>query len=511
MGGVLISGHAKPQWPVAALACLGALAAATLVIIPAASLNGRAILAGVAGLLCLAGAYLSGNARLYCLWWLMLTIPFDLSKRFGPVIEKMGGETSFRAELSDPFLAVLAAFIAWEIWTGRRPGLRVPKVAYIWLLIMLMGAWTVVFGHYRTTAAHEVVRMGKVLLLFLVVANELRSLRKILHCAGALTLSLMLQSVTGLVQQYTGKFLGLAILGETPEITAQQLSVDSVQGETVFRVGAFLQHPNLFGIFLAALLPLAIGGFLLRSRKSHRLFFLAGVFLGVPALIATLSRSGWVSFAVSTVVLLALLVFHQGLRPRVIAPAAVALAAVVIICALYAGPISKRIFESKSGALMARAELEEDARTLIGMRPWLGWDLNSYAFNIYRVMHMGPRSSHKMWGNLYPVVHNIFLLWWAETGVVGLLLHLAVWAGIILVGIRNLAVRSEALFIVNAACLSGIVAFIPDGFYSFSLRMNAILRVFWVLAGIVMAIRYLDLQSRRENLPEPGDERNGAT
>jgi len=50
------------------------------------------------------------------------------------------------------------------------------------------------------------------------------------------------------------------------------------------------------------------------------------------------------------------------------------------------------------------------------------------------------------------------------------------------------------LFTVNAACLSAMLAFWVDGFFSLSLRFNHILRVFWVLAAVIVAIRYLRLQ-----------------
>ena len=92
--------------------------------------------------------------------------------------------------------------------------------------------------------------------------------------------------------------------GETSELTIQQLAFTSVRSEKVFRIGAFLQHPNLFGIFLATLLPITIGVFLLKLGRAYRFLFLLGIVLGMPALIATLSRSGWVSFALAVVYLI---------------------------------------------------------------------------------------------------------------------------------------------------------------------------------------------------------------
>jgi hypothetical protein len=44
-----------------------------------------------------------------------------------------------------------------------------------------------------------------------------------------------------------------------------------------------------------------------------------------------------------------------------------------------------------------------------------------------------------------------------------------------------------------------MLAFMVDGFLSFSLRVNPTLRVFFVVAGIIMAIRYLRL---RQSVPD---------
>jgi hypothetical protein len=68
------------------------------------------------------------------------------------------------------------------------------------------------------------------------------------------------------------------------------------------------------------------------------------------------------------------------------------------------------------------------------------------------------------------------------------------WAAIVWAGICNLKVKDERLFAVNAACLAGMLAFALDGFASFSLRLTPALKTFWVLAAMMMAIRYWRLR-----------------
>src|SRR5713226_6914033 len=175
----------RPSMVMFALACIAAFLTVGLLFL-AATARPKITAAVVISVLGVSAAFASGNPRLFCLWGLLLTIPFDLTKRFGTIIPKLGGETSFRVELSDPFWIVLLVFIARDIWRGDRKGIRVPKVTFVWIAIMLLGLGAILLGPWSLTATHEVVRMIKDMLLFLVVANELTRPRRFLHCAAAL-------------------------------------------------------------------------------------------------------------------------------------------------------------------------------------------------------------------------------------------------------------------------------------------------------------------------------------
>jgi len=438
------------------------------------------------GLGCVALAYLSGNPRLFCLWGLALTLPLHLSKLFTPFSDRGGGENALRLEITDLFLAPLALALVRDVWVGIKPGLRVPKVVWPWALIMLMGIGAMLLGSWRRSAGFETIRMLKVLVLFLVVANELTSARRLLHAGLALATGMLVQAMIGVLQYIRGANLGLEKLGETSTKTIEVLAVKSMYNEEVWRVSALLLHPNVFAVFLAALLPLAIGLFLVYDHKGAKLLFLVAVALGMVSLIATYSRSGWVSFALSFVVMMGLMVANPTLRRRSTLAAAIATLALTGILMTFSGHILTRLFESQEMAETGRAEWRVEAWRLIVQRPLLGWGLNSYVDEAPTVSKW-TRAAFSGWT---PPVHHIYYLWWAETGLVGLALHLAIWGGLVWTAIGNLRVRDPAIYVLNAACLSGLLAFVPDGFFSFSLRINAILRLFWMLGAIVMAVKY---------------------
>ncbi len=473
--------------------CLASFSATLLVAVMAIG-NLKLIAALVAGAGCMFAAYLSGNPRLFSLWALMLTVPFDLSKRFGPLIEKMGGESSFRVEMSDPFLLLLALYLARDIARGHLPGVRLPKVILPYACIMLMGVLAAVFGPWHLTPVHEVVRMIKVTFLFVVICNELSTPQRVFHAMAALAAGGIVQAVVGLIQYVTGKRLGLESFGESSAKTIEELSNSSVQSETVFRISAFLVHPNVFGVFLAALIPMALAFLLLRTGLHYKILFGLLAALGLPALIGTLSRSGWLSFAVAVPVLLVMLFFHPKLQKRALLALMTGVLAMSVVFSVYAGPITRRIFSSQEGAVLGREEYNRDAMRMIAANPWLGVGLNCYVFAVPPYTKYGPRSANSIYQGWIPAVHNIYLLWFAETGVVGFILHLLVLFWVIQVGISNFRVRNIVLFIANAASLSALAAFMVDGMFSFSLRINAICRIFWIIAGIIWAVRYWRLQ-----------------
>jgi O-antigen ligase len=193
-----------------------------------------------------------------------------------------------------------------------------------------------------------------------------------------------------------------------------------------------------------------------------------------------------------------LLILHQGLRKRSLKAALAASGALMVICIVLSGPILKRIYESKPGAMISRAEYVRTAWALISDYPIMGSGLNTYVFVAPRYSKYGIKGAMEFYKNWYPPVHNIYLLWWSEIGIIGLSLHLIVWSVVIWVAIRNLSVPHETLFAINAGCLAGMVAFIIDGFFSFTLRINSIQRTFWVFSAIIFAIHYWRLRYRHE-------------
>lgn len=484
-----------PAQRAAALAIPGLIA--TVAVIAGGDLiaaqNTKILWAATAGAVSLLLLYLSGNPRLFCLWALMVVTPLDASKRLGAVVAKMGGENSFRFELCDIFILALIAYQLRDVWLGRRPGLRIPRVAWFYLAVIAYCSWGLIAGPYRTTAAHELFRMVKVGVLFVVVANELTTVSRIGHAALAILAGVWVQTLVGFVQFAIQGSLGLTFLGETGSGTIEQLASDSLKDVRVFRVGALLLHPNIYGAFLACLMPLAAGLYLVDRRRWYRVFYLGVALCGMAGLIMSQSRSGWLSCFIALAIMAALMWRRERVARRMVRPAIAAAALTLGVLLAFSAPIATRLFDSKPDAVDGRLEYARTAWGMIKAKPVMGWGLNSYVFEAPAFTRWGARGAKEFYEqskNWLPPVHNIYLLWWSELGIIGLAMHLALIAWVLRTAVRNLRVENDILFAVNIACIVGIVALLVDGMLSFTLRINSVLRVFWILCGMIYAVRY---------------------
>lgn len=486
-----------PSWVVAVMAVLIAVTAAFMLAAVLMFGTNRMAAVAVAGALGAAAMFLSGNPRLLLLWGLMLTLPLNLDKYFTEFSNRGGGAAGIRIEVSEVFLFGLIVFLAWDIVKRYQTRIRIPKVTYIWFAIMLMGIGAVTFGEWRRVAGYEVISMAKQIMLFLVICNELRRSKQMIQCVAALIVSMFIQGAIGVIQYVRGSNLGLEILGETNPATIQTLAEMSIYREQVWRVSALMLHPNLFAIFLAALLPLACAALLIRSGWPQRFFYLLSSAIGAVALIATFSRSGWVSFAAGVAFLVPLLMAHGTMRRRLLIPALLAALCFGGVFAGFSDQITQRLFQSKEVATFGREVYKQEARAMIAERPIIGFGLNSYVDEMPKYSKFS-REAHGGW---IPPVHNIYYLWWAELGIIGLSLHLAVIGSVLWIGVRNLQIRDPVIFTISVACMCGIVAFIVDGFMSFSLRISSIARLFWVLAGLILAAHYWRLSHEAHDEP----------
>lgn len=440
--------------------------------------------------------YASRNPRLFFLMGMVGTAALGLSINFNRHVH-IGGAPSYSIDAMDLFMVPLLVFLVRDYAVGYRREIRISWISAWWVGLMALGLWNVVAGPYREFAAFELVRMFKCWLLFLVVINECVRERHFHHVTMALAMGLALNIVIALLQFTLKRSLGLEALGEpAPEaILGANYGVYLGAG-AVYRVSGLVGHPNLFGAYLAMLLPIFIGLLFTDYKWSVKAMITVLSAGGLLALVLTLSRTGWASFAAAIVCLGFVVVAHPSLRTQHVRLKATMAVLLVVAAAAAAGPIITRLTHSDAGALDFRYEWLGVAWKMIQDRPVLGFGLNSFS---YQIVDFSPYSVGKMielFGPVWPVVHNIYFLVWSEQGTIGIVLFLALHVHVIWLAFQNgRYMHSSRISMTSVGAVCGVVAIMVDGMGSFYQRVPAPDRTFWIVVGLIVAAHYWNVNN----------------
>jgi putative inorganic carbon (HCO3(-)) transporter len=400
-------------------------------------------------------AFMTGDVRRFLMVAIVFAIPLSIDINFRHSFEEQAGAATMGIALRDIFMLLLLLWWLVEIVTSEERPVHffarttVPAIVYFEACLL-----TLLWAPRMDLAVLEIVQMIKVLLLYFIVANQIRDKRDIQLICWTLVASVCFESVIAILQMITGKSLALGFLGET-QITSRDT-------EKMMRVGGTLGHPNRLALYLELLLPLCLGLFWTETKKKKRLIALVIFGLGFTALIVTGSRGAWIGVVLSLILFFYLLYrnSHVSLR-SLIGPSFLALFILSVLVIGFSGYIERRISGEDHGSAISRIPMFQIAFSLIEAHPIGGVGINNYTIKMreYNDTLIGRRFK-----TIARPVHNMYLLITGETGVIGLFAFL--W---LLVGLSSsilMAAQSKDLLISITAIglLAGLVAFLIHGF-----------------------------------------------
>jgi O-antigen ligase len=162
------------------------------------------------------------------------------------------------------------------------------------------------------------------------------------------------------------------------------------------------------------------------------------------------------------------------------ATAILTVAAVGCVFVLLLPPVWSRLVASDAGNVTFRVDVNESAIAMWRANPVLGVGLNLFPENVgdYDVRHV----SLYRWP-----VHNIYLLWLAETGIVG-----AAGMGVYVIWGFYRAWRASGdedavISLLAIGFVAGAVGLYVGELVSFSTRLESIAQAFAILLGTVIA------------------------
>jgi O-antigen ligase len=231
-------------------------------------------------------------------------------------------------------------------------------------------------------------------------------------------------------------------------------------------VALFLEPPLVFAAAVALYPP----------NPRDRYYALACLAFLVPASAATLSRGLYAAVAVLVVV--SVFTARDARQKLVITAVACAGALVLLLV-----PIVQERLTSTGLSFLGRLVIYDQAWTVISHRPLTGAGLASY------VQATAPLRSPKQWPALYP--HNVWLTFWSETGLLGLLSFATAYGILLVRGWRAISRATGLARTLLYGAVGTLVVYLVHGMVDTPFWKNDLAVEFWLVAALlVIALRW---------------------
>src|SRR6266446_269382 len=376
--------------------------------------------------------------------------------------------------ISAATIALAGLYVSWFIRSltkrnseERRPfHISRPLLLYLAFIVM-----SVFVAQDPSLAVFETCLFIESLLLYVYVANCVRTRQDVLFAVSVLLAGALVEALIMISLSFTG--MPGAIWGLPTHI-----HVESVERGGFMRIGGTVGSANTAAAYFSILLSAAVSLLFTNLGRSHKL--LAGAVLGFGgiALILTFSRGGWIALVVSVILFGLFLGRQRGLSLR--APIAV----IVMLALLYLpfhSLISARLLGDDKGSAESRIPLMNLAFRIIEDNPVLGVGVNN--FTVVMDRYLTPEFRR---GFLF-AVHNKYLLVFSETGIIGLLAFLAFLLDALRKGWQCWAFQDRLLSPLALGIAAGIAGHMVhmnvDVF-----RGRPTQQLVWLIAGLLTAM-----------------------
>ena len=377
---------------------------------------------------------------------LAFSYPFDLTTYAGPL----------KLTTSEALIVILAMVLIGRHLLRHPPPIeRTP----LDLPVLIFAVATVLallgLGGYLSDQLVALVKAAGGFLLFVIVTQSLRERREVWLVVAAVLVAGLILAVQTIVP----------ILSGTDVVSA----LNRATGNVI--------DPNLFAGYLVILIPLALAaGLASRWRWAPLLAGFAIVLLGA-ALIATLSRGGWLGFLVGIATMAVLL---PGRRRLVLG---VAGGAVLILLIGLIGPVADRL-GSSSGA----SPLE----TFLDRVPI--WSVAISIFIQHPIFGIGVNNFGNYIGAFDPTLdvnqaHDLFLNILVERGLLGITAFAILLVALFRTLLLSVQLAPNSRYRVLAVGVTAsFAAFLADSLFDVAYYDYKILLLFWLLAGVAASL-----------------------
>jgi O-antigen ligase len=404
----------------------------------------------------------------------LLNISLQIQKHFflRTDVSELGSLGGLQVSLTNLALAWL--YLMWVVKTALRPSKastvsggarRSSRLIAFGGLLVVMYAVSMLVARDRQLAAFEVAYIVEQFLLLIYIAKTTASRDDVLFIVRVLLVGLIIQSTLMLAQ----------VFGIVGDLDALGIKARAEFGGDP-RVSGTIGSPNPAAAYLGLSMMLSLGVLLAASKRKDRWLAWTGLALSVLPLVFTQSRGGWIQLVVG----IGILVVGGGRRLplKTIACATVLL---LVLMLPFRGAVLDRLYGDDKGSASSRIPMNQVALAIIEDHPVLGVGANNYA------IAMQPYVAADFRNTVFYTVHNKFLLVFAETGPVGLLVFVAFLVAILREGWRAWRLSDPVLSPIALGCVAGAAGLIVQMNVE-PARTDPYTHLIWLSGGLVLAM-----------------------
>ena len=404
------------------------------------------VLLSVVALLIPLVAIFSGNWIRFFIAFMILGFCVNLDKTFNHS-GYIGSVAGLALSLVDIGMVILLVSVATKSAITRTFRLRLflpttlPALVLLGIMTLSMAAAADV-----SLSFYQLIEMSKHFVLYLCIANLVQSEGDVRFIVRVLLVGIIFQGSV-VILQYLHFF--------PPELRmslgfkdARSIPSGS-EGVTLFRPAGTIGHANTMGAFLAMTLPVTTSQLMLQSSFRAKLLPLCALAVGTPALVMSFSRGAWISCVVGVVLVLTTTIIRGKRRGLSRNWGVISFLVMAMVVLAFSSLVESRIFSPDRGSVQNRMKLNDMALHMIQENPWLGVGLNMFpkAMADYDVFHFEPQN----------VVHNVYLLLAAESGVLALVAFIWLLLAVSREGVRGFFLNGPYLSITATGIFGGLV------------------------------------------------------
>jgi O-antigen ligase len=416
----------------------------------------------------------------------------EIARINGPPLGELPGPVLYLSDL--PFLILMAYWLFEIIYTKKK--VFFPKSNWMALAFLAWAGFSLIKAPILSYGFFDLLRMFKFYLLYLYVANNVRSRKEVKTLINFFLIGVILQGLICLNQYFSqsvsyifGNLFGQQDL-YTPGLIKKygvEFFMVTEESEAIRRASGTVGPINQEALYFEFLLPIAFLLSLTAAKFWSRVFNISTLVLGLLGLIVTFSRGGLIGLIVGMLTVLLLSRMFKLISNRKF------LAFVLLglgICASLA-PIVQRYIMTRPEAALARFHLAEVGLKMIKAHPVLGVGLNN---------HMVLKQEYEPWHYALPMPpHNQYIIIASEIGIPGLIFFSGFLVLTCMLALS--AARTTDLYLASIAVgiLGALVAISVHMLIDF-LGTHTNFTLLWLYAGLAAALSRWNLKPSEKTL-----------